>query len=93
MHHAHERGQDFQRKVIDPAVLEVSGLSDLGVSIQVQRRHARAPIQGVTIAWWRKEGDEFRAAMEERNRCKSGRMARLRGEVEKPSVLDTQAGQ
>lgn len=90
---AYERGQDFQRKVIDPAVLEVSGLSDIGVSIQVQRRHARAPIQGVTIAWWRKEGDEFRAAMEERNRCKSGRMARLRGEVEKSGVLNTLANQ
>ncbi len=90
---AYERGQDFQRKVIDPAVLEVSGLSDIGVSIQVQRRHARAPIQGVTIAWWRKEGEEFRAAMQERNRCKSGRMARLRGEVEKSGVLDKSPGQ
>ena len=85
---AYERGQDFQRKVIDPAVLEVNGLSDMGVSIQVQRRHARAPITGVTVAWWKKEGEEFRAAMQERNRCKSGRMARLRGEVEKSVVLD-----
>ena len=85
---AYERGQDFQRKVIDPAVLEVNGLSDMGVSIQVQRRHARAPITGVTIAWWKKEGEEFRAALQERNRCKSGRMARLRGEVEKPVALN-----
>ena len=85
---AYERGLDFQRKVIDPAVLEVNGLSDMGVSIQVQRRHARAPITGITVAWWKKEGEEFRAAMQERNRCKSGRMARLRGEVEKAGVFD-----
>ena len=90
---AYERGQDFHRKVIDPAMLEVNGLSDMGVSIQVQRRHARAPIQGVTISWWRKEGEEFRAAMQERNRCKSGRMARLRGEVEKSVAFDKRLDQ
>lgn len=74
-------------------MLEVNGLSDMGVSIQVQRRHARAPIQGVTISWWRKEGEEFRAAMQERNRCKSGRMARLRGEVEKSVAFDKRLDQ
>jgi plasmid replication initiation protein len=62
---SYERGLDFERKVIDPAVLEVNGLSDMGVQIKVQRRHARAPIHAVTVAWWKKEGDEFRAAMQE----------------------------
>ena len=78
----YERGLDFKRKVIDPALLEVNGLSDLGVDIDLRRRHARAPIHEVAISWWRKSGDEYRAAMQERNRSKVGRMARLRGEVE-----------
>ena len=80
---SYERGLDFERKVIDPAVLEVNGLSDMSVKIDVQRRHARAPIHSVTLCWWKKQGDEFRAAMQERNRSKVGRMARLRGSVEK----------
>jgi hypothetical protein len=80
------RGPDFERRVVQPAVIEVNGLSDMGVSIELQRRHARAPVTGVTLGWWKKEGDEFRAAMRERNSSKVGRMARLRGiqQVETP---------
>lgn len=78
----YERGLDFRRKVIDPALLEVNGLSDMGVDIELRRVHSRAPIHEVAISWWRKSGDEFRAAMLERNRSKVGRMARLRGQVE-----------
>jgi len=55
----------------------------MGVEIDLRRRHARAPIHEVAISWWNKSGDEFRAAMQERNRSKVGRMARLRGEVER----------
>jgi len=76
------RGDNFQRKVLDPAVLEVNGLSDMSLQIDQGRIHSRAPIHAVTLAWWRKSGDEFRAAMQERNRSKVGRMARLRGQVE-----------
>jgi plasmid replication initiation protein len=83
----YERGLDFRRKVMDPALLEVNGLSDMGVDINVRRRHPRAPIEEVAISWWRKSGEEFRAAMQERNRSKVGRMARLRGEVEKAEAL------
>ena len=36
----------------------------------------------MTVTWWRKEGDEFGAVMQERDRSKVGRMARLRGTVE-----------
>ncbi len=85
---AYERGLDFERKVIDPAVLEVNGLSDMGAQIQLQRRHARAPIHAVTLSWWKKEGDEFRASMQERERSKVGRMARLRGKVETPVLVE-----
>jgi hypothetical protein len=63
-------------------VLEVNGLSDMSVQIELGRQHSRAPIDAVTVGWWRKSGNEFREAMLERNRTKLGRMARLRGVVE-----------
>lgn len=83
------RADNFQRKVLDPAVLEVNGLSDMGLQIELERQHSRAPIHAITLAWWRKSGDEFRAAMEERNRSKVGRMARLRGQVETAAPSET----
>src|ERR1035438_6317426 len=76
------RGDNFQRKVLDPAVLEVNGLSDMSLQIELERLHSRAPIHAVSLGWWRKSGEEFRAAMQERGRSKVGRMARLRGQVE-----------
>ena len=80
-------GPDFLRFVIKPALLEVNGLSDMGVDIDVVRKHARAPVTAVSMSWWRKEGDDFRAAMQERARPKVGRMARLKGKVEKIEAL------
>jgi hypothetical protein len=79
---AYSNGKDFRRFVIEPATLEVNGLSDIGVQIEMVRRHPRAPVTAVTLAWWKKQGDEFRDAMRERDRSKVGRMARLRGTVE-----------
>jgi hypothetical protein len=73
--------------VIKPALLEVNGLSDMGVAIELDRRHARAAVRAVTVSWWRKQGDDFRAAIHERNRPKVGRMARLRGQVEEAEAL------
>jgi len=64
---AYANGKDFRRFVIEPAMLEVNGLSDIGVQIEAKRRHARAPIEAITVAWWRKQGDEYRAAMRERD--------------------------
>jgi hypothetical protein len=79
---AYKLGADFAKRVTDPAMLEVNGLSDVGVDLTLVRRNPYAPIEAVTVTWWKKEGDDFRAAMRERNRSKVGRMARLRGEVE-----------
>jgi hypothetical protein len=79
---AYEQGTDFIKRVTAPAVLEVNGLSDVGVDLTFERSGRFAPIKKVTVGWWRKEGDELRAAMRERNQSKLGRMARLRGEVE-----------
>lgn len=81
-------GTDFQRYVINPAVLEVNGLSDLGVQMEVQRRHPRAPIHAVTVAWWRKSPEELATVIRERNRSKIGRMARLKGTPKLDFSLD-----
>jgi hypothetical protein len=59
---AYERGDNLMRFVIQPALMEVNGLSDIDVDIDFVRRHCRAPIAAVTICWWKKTGDEFRAA-------------------------------
>ncbi|MDR3574420.1 MAG: replication initiation protein [Anaerolineaceae bacterium] len=79
---AYADGQDFRRKVIEPAVLEVNRLSDLHVDIELKRKHARAAIHEVVVVWRKQEGEEFRASMQERDRSKVGRKARLRGKVE-----------
>jgi len=79
---AYRIGFDFHRSVVEPAVLEVNGLSDMGVRVDLHRKHIRAPFHGVTMAWWRKSPEEMAAAVRERNRSKVGRMARLKGAVE-----------
>ena len=79
---AYPRNDNFKRFVVDPALLEVNKLSDMGVAIELVRRHPRAPAHAVNITWWKLQGDEFRAAMTERNRSKVGRMARLKGTAE-----------
>lgn len=82
----YERGNDFKRSVIEPAALEVNGLSDMGVTLEVRRaKGPRSPIASIAVSWWKKEGLEFRAAVQERQRSKVGRMARLRGAVEEVS--------
>ncbi len=78
---AYERGSNLVQKVINVAVIEVNGLSEMGIKIEVVRQSPRAPITGIRLAWWRKDGDEFRAAYAERNRSKMGRSARLRGKT------------
>ncbi len=76
------RGPDFLRFCLQAATLEVNGLSDLGVDVAIIRRNASAPIEAMTVTWWRKEGEAFRETLRERNRLKAGRMARLRGQAE-----------
>jgi hypothetical protein len=78
----YERVDNLMRKVVDPAMLQVNKLSDMSVAIEPRRRHSRAPVHEFDLAWWRKQGDELRDAIRERNRPKFGRMARLRGQVE-----------
>jgi hypothetical protein len=86
------KARDFRRFVIEPAVLEVNGLSDIQVDVGLQRRHVRAPIDEVVVSWRRPEPDEYREAVKERNRHKAGRMARLREKVETVATPDKVAG-
>lgn len=79
---AYTEGAGFVRKVIEPAVLEVNALSDLGVAAEVRRRSARASIEAVAVTWWKKEGEPFREAIRERERPKLGRRARLKAQIE-----------
>ncbi|MBB5374545.1 replication initiation protein [Acidocella aromatica] len=78
----YEAGKDFKVRVIDPAVLEINGLSEMGCQIDLFRVHSRAAISKVTVAWWKKGAEEQRSAVQELNRSKLGRKARLRGQVE-----------
>jgi hypothetical protein len=42
----------------------------MGVYIDVVRKHARAAVTAVSQhGWWRKEGDDFRAAMQIQTSC------------------------
>lgn len=84
----YKRVDNLMRKVIEPALIQVNGLSDLSVAIEARRRHSRAPVHEFVLTWWRKQGDEFRVAMQERNRSKVGRMARLRGTVDTASTIN-----
>jgi hypothetical protein len=44
-------------------------------------------VHAVTAAWWRKSSEEFREDLQERSRSKVGRMARLKGKVERIEML------
>ena len=79
---AYERGNDLSKRVIEPAMLEVNALSDLGVAIEVRRRSPRAAIEAVAVTWWKKEGDQFRETVRERKQPKLGRRARLKAQIE-----------
>jgi hypothetical protein len=85
----YDRFDKLKRKVIEPALLQVNGLSDMGVSIYERRRHATAPVDSFDIGWWRKSSEDFKGALQERNRSKVGRMIRLKGaatEIDIPQI-------
>lgn len=54
----------------------------IGVKVEVERACSHAPITGVQLGWWKKDGEEYRRTYKERQRSKLGRMARLREKVE-----------
>jgi plasmid replication initiation protein len=80
----YERMPDFLRRVLEPAVLEVAGLSDLKVTVVPVREGGpkRGKVTGFLLEWDHKTADEMAAAAAELNRPRVGRRARLRDQVE-----------
>ncbi|MGB0065262.1 MAG: replication initiation protein [Terracidiphilus sp.] len=74
---AYDRGNDFQRYVINAAALEINGLSDCTVEISLVRSNKISPITAVTLSWWRKGGPALQRVLEEREKSKFGRAVRL----------------
>lgn len=70
--------------VIDPAILEVNGLSDLMAEIRPEREGGmmRGKLKGFTLSWRRKTDEEWMEATSELLRSKVGRRERLEGSVE-----------
>jgi hypothetical protein len=68
---AYDRADNFARFVLSPAELEVNGLSDMNVRLELTRKHPRAPAHAATLSWLRKTDDEFRMASQRRGRSKS----------------------
>lgn len=75
-----ERGCNLTQFVLKPAALEINALADVGVTLDVKRKGGRAngAITHVIMAWWRKQGDEYRASIEELKKPKTGRKTRLK---------------
>lgn len=64
-------------RAIQPAVVEVNGLSDLGCRIEPV--FAGRKVVKIKLSWWRKNTDELKAAYRELQAAKVGRRVRLRG--------------
>ena len=79
---SYENGPDFRRFVIEPATVEINGLSELSCKVELIRKHSRAPVEKVLLGWGLKSPEENREAIKELGRSKLGRKIRLRGEVE-----------
>lgn len=76
--------KDLKKRVLDPAVTEVNGLSDFNVEIEPIREGGmvRGKLTGFRLCWEHKSSEEWRGVLDELFRSKVGRLARLRGEVE-----------
>ena len=65
---------------IKPALLEVNGLADHGVSLEPLRRGKT--VYAIKMSWWKKSRHEREIAYAELQRPKVGRLPRLKGTVE-----------
>lgn len=74
----------LRQRVIDPALVEVNGLSDFIVTIEPVREGGmqRGKLKGFELAWRKKDADEWKTTLAELMRHHSGRRARLLGLVE-----------
>lgn len=78
------RVPNLLQRVITPAVIEVNGLSDFTVAVEVMRTggRERGLVTGFCVSWWKKDIPELQAAYNELKRAKIGRMARLKARSE-----------
>jgi Initiator Replication protein len=76
--------KNLKMRVLDPAVAEVNALSDFNVQVDVLREGGmlRGKVMGFRLWWEKKSQEEWRAALDEQDRPKVGRRARIRGKVE-----------
>ena len=88
------RNPDFLRYCIQPAVIEVNGLSDFGIEVEPIRRGGtmRGIVTGFRMTWWRKSLPELHEAHAELNRSKVGRLARLTGTAETAEPVQAALG-
>lgn len=75
---------NLKKWVIEPALLEVNGLSDFMAEIRFEREGGlmRGKLKGFTLSWREKDKDEWYAATTELMRPKIGRRERLEGSTE-----------
>jgi hypothetical protein len=74
----------LRQRVIDPAILEVNGLSEFMAEIEPVREggFVRGKLKGFNLYWRKKDNDEWDRATAELLRAKVGRRERLEGSVE-----------
>ena len=73
----------LKQKVLTPAVSEVNALSDFNVRVQIVREGGlqRGTVTGFLLWWERKSSEEWRAVMDELDRPRVGRIARIQGKA------------
>jgi hypothetical protein len=76
---------NLKQKALDPALLEVNGLSDFNVEIYPIRQGGmvRGKLIGFRLWWEKKEPEDWNATLDELMRHRTGRRARIRGTVER----------
>jgi Initiator Replication protein len=76
--------KSLKQWALDPAVAEVNALSDFNVEVEMLREGGmqRGKLTGFRLRWEKKPSEEWRAVLDELNRPKVGRRARIRGKVE-----------
>lgn len=74
----------FRQWVIEPAVLEVNGLSDFMMQIEPVREggFVRGKLKGFNVYWRKKDRAEWKTALEELGRPRVGRKDRLKETVD-----------
>jgi hypothetical protein len=76
--------KDLKKRALDPAVMEVNGLSDFWVEVEAIRQGGplRGAVIGFRLSWRRKTPEEWRTVLDELARPKVGRRERLAGAVD-----------